>query len=186
MAAARRSGEKKYSLKAQAEMHLGFWIDKSAQSSDWNLRPLDVRQLHYAALDAYATLLLYENQRGRNLNGASGLRRRIDSAQNLLPLDAESVGIEPKTSRVLSSVEKPNQQPELTDEAVAILGIITELPSRYNLDGLAASIGSERVGLAGWIVDRRLGVNAELDDETVKIAISGLCESGLGSVDIVS
>lgn len=102
-----------------------------------------------AALDAYATLLLYENQRGRNLNGASGLRRRIDSAQNLLPLDAESVGIEPKTSRVLSSVEKPNQQPELTDEAVAILGIITELPSRYNPDGLAASIGSERVGLAG-------------------------------------
>ena len=57
MAAARKSGERKYSLKAQAEIHLGLRLDKSVQGSDWSRRPLDVRQLHYAALDPYACLL---------------------------------------------------------------------------------------------------------------------------------
>ncbi len=69
MATARHSGERKYSLKAQAEIHLGLQLDKSARTSDWSHRPLDVRQLQYAALDPYATLLLYENQTERNLNG---------------------------------------------------------------------------------------------------------------------
>lgn len=176
MAAARRSGERKYSLKAQAEIYLNLRLDKSAQWSDWSRRPLDVRQLHYAALDPYATLLLYEHQTERNLDGGYYLRPRFDSAQNLLPLDEVPALAEPETGTILSPAEKSISQPELTEEATAILGIVTELPSRYSPDGLAASVGSERVGLAGWIIDRRLGVNAEPDEETVKLAITDLCD----------
>lgn len=60
--------------------------------------------------------------------------------------------------------------------AIALLGIITELPTRYSPDALAASLGAERVGLAGWIIDRRLGKDAESDEEEVKMAINSLCE----------
>ena len=65
--AARRSGERGCSLRAQAERHLGLALDKSARQSDWGARPLDPRQVAYAALDAAATLLLYEHQVGRGL-----------------------------------------------------------------------------------------------------------------------
>lgn len=51
MAAARRSGERKYSLKAQAEIYLKLQLDKSIRESDWTRRPLEARQLYYAALD---------------------------------------------------------------------------------------------------------------------------------------
>ena len=68
MLAARRSGERKYSLQAQSAIHLNLALDKSARNSDWSRRPLDNRQLSYAALDSYATLLLYENQTARNLS----------------------------------------------------------------------------------------------------------------------
>lgn len=44
---------------------------------------------------------------------------------------------------------------------------------------MAVSVGSERIGLAGWIVDQRFGLNAEPDEETVKMAIAELCENGL-------
>jgi ribonuclease D len=54
MLAARRSGERKYSLKAQAASHLNLTLDKSARQSDWSRRPLDKRQLYYAALDPFA------------------------------------------------------------------------------------------------------------------------------------
>ena len=39
MLAARRSGERRYSLKAQAEAHLGMRLDKEEQRADWGLRP---------------------------------------------------------------------------------------------------------------------------------------------------
>ena len=60
-----------------------------------------------------------------------------------------------------------------------MLGVISELPSRYSPDGLAASVGAERVGLAGWIIDNRLGRDAEPDEETVKMVIADLLGSGL-------
>ena len=63
--------------------------------------------------------------------------------------------------------------------SIALLGIITELPTRYHPDGLAASVGSERVGLAGWIIDRVLGADADLDEETAKDGIADLCEQNL-------
>ncbi len=67
----------------------------------------------------------------------------------------------------------------MSNSSIALLGIITELPTRYHPDGLAASVGSERVGLAGWIVDRTLGTDADLDEESVKLGIIDLCERNL-------
>lgn len=67
----------------------------------------------------------------------------------------------------------------MSDSAIALLGIITELPTRYHPDGLAASVGSERIGLAGWIVDRILGTDADLDEESAKLGIADLCERNL-------
>ena len=67
----------------------------------------------------------------------------------------------------------------MSDPAIALLGIITELPSRYHPDGLAASVGSERVGLAGWIIDRTLGTAADLDEESAKLGIIELGERNL-------
>lgn len=179
MAAARHSGERRYSLKAQAEIYLDLQLDKSARTSDWSQRPLDVRQLQYAALDPYATLLLYENQIARNLKGKYPLKSLDNSAQNLLPLDVSPLLIESSTGSMAQTIENTASVIELPPEALALLGIITELPSRYSPDGLAVSVGSARVGLAGWIIDQRLGVNAEPDEETVKLAISCLAERKL-------
>ena len=192
MIAARRSGERKYSLKAQAEIHLGgLRLDKSARASDWSRRPLGARQLDYAALDAVATLLLYENQTARNLGGDYRLKPPASSAQKLLPLDdpATSSGEMTAAAAVAAAavnaidtqpqVIESSAQIQLTDEAAAILGIVAELPTRYNPDGLAASVGEERAGLAGWIIDRRLGENAEPDEETTRLAIADLCERQL-------
>lgn len=179
MTAARRSGEKKYSLKAQAEIHLNLHLDKSARGSDWSRRPLDARQLRYAALDPYAALLLYENQRTRGLGGDYRLRLSVESAQNPLPLDNAPTRSEPTAIIPPTAAAEPFAKTALPDVTTAILGIVAELPNRYHPDGLAASIGAERVGLAGWIIDQRLGLEAEPDEETVKLAISDLCESGL-------
>ncbi len=123
--------------------------------------------------------LLCENQTGRNLTGEYSLKPLADAKQNLLPLDDLPAFIESATDKISSPAEKSSSQPELLEETIAMLGIITELPSRYSPDGLAASVGAERVGLAGWIIDQRLGVNAEPDEETVKLAIAELCERGL-------
>ena len=186
MIAARRSGERKYSLVAQAETHLQLRLDKRMQSSDWSRRPLDVRQLHYAAHDPYAALLLYEHQVQRGLTGDYLLRSPISDNQNSLPLEAPlsifppiAPPALPKPAALTLPIEEPKIETDLTEVAIAVLGIITELPSRYSPDGLAASVGAMRVGLAGWIIDQRLGINAEPDEETIKLAIAVLCDKGL-------
>jgi hypothetical protein len=184
MIAARRSGERQYSLKAQAETHLNFPLDKSARTSDWSRRPLDNRQLYYAAHDAFATLLLYENQLVRGISGDYRLKPPAVSTQNLLPLDdlpADRLPaeIEALTAAAPLPAENSSSNSNLPDVAIALLGIITELPTRYSPDALAASLGAERVGLAGWIIDRRLGSGAEPDEEEVKMAINRLCEENL-------
>ncbi len=177
MLAARRSGERKYSLKAQAETHLDLHLNKSTRTSDWSRRPLDVRQLHYAALDPFATLLIYENQKTRNLRGDYFSKSQINSVQSSLPLE-KTLPVETPVSGA-PLVERLTASTDLSAEAAAILGIVAELPSRYHPDGLAASIGAERIGLAGWIIDNRLGKNAEPDEETVRSAIADLCERKL-------
>lgn len=178
MVAARRSGEKRYSLQAQAEIHLKRYLDKSSQRSDWRRRPLDTKQIYYAANDAFSTLLLYENQIKRNLTGAFQLKDKVSSKQGALPL-TESPPMSIISARESVPENKPalvsqSQETNITSAARALLGIVTELPSRYHPDGLAVSVGSDRVGMAGWIVDRLLGKDAEIDQETAKLAIAEL------------
>jgi hypothetical protein len=178
MLAARASGERKYSLQAQAAIHLGLHLDKSAQKSDWSRRPLDTRQLYYAAMDAHATFLLYENQIDRNLKYDYRLRKTISFEQGLLPLD----GVQ-ETKNAFTIPVKPTEEPalglNLTNLAQALLEIVTRLPTRYSPDSLAVSLGTGRTGLAGWIIDRHLGSDTELDEETIKLAIADLCERKL-------
>jgi hypothetical protein len=178
MLAARRVGERRCSLKAQAESHLGLRLDKGEQQSDWGARPLNPRQLGYAALDAAATLLLYEHQAGRGLRGDYRLRGPVREGQGALPLDAAS----PEGSKGAARDATLNPAAAggaLSETSLALLGIIAELPSRYGPEQLAASVGEDRVGLAGWIIDRLLGPKADVDEETARNEIAGLCESGL-------
>jgi hypothetical protein len=183
MLAARRAGERKYSLQAQAAIHLQICLDKSSRQSDWSRRPLDNRQLSYAALDSYSTLLLYENQVARNLTGDYRLKPKIDpSQQGNLPLD-DSLSIK-QSETVLHSEEKPanlfvSPEQELDAVAISLLGIVTELPTRYSPGQLSVSLGGDRIGLAGWIADSHLGRDVELDEETVKMTIADLCERDL-------
>ena len=185
MLAARRAGESKYSLKAQAGQHLGLQMDKSARTSNWSRRPLDPRQLSYAALDPLATLLLYENQLKRGISGDYRLKPPAAETQNLLPLGDSPAGElpaeteNPNAADALSAQKSSSSNHGLSETAIALLGIVTELPTRYSPDALAASLGAGRVGLAGWIIDQRLGRNAEPDEEEVKMAISRLCAENL-------
>ena len=178
MLAARRAGERGCSLSAQAERHLGLRLDKGPQQSDWSARPLHPRQVAYAALDAAATLLLYEHQAARGLRGEYRLREWDKEAQGDLPLaDAPARAAKPPTpapdTEGVHDVEAPN------GVALALLGVIVEVPSRYGPERLAASAGDDRVGMAGWIIDRVLGPEAEIDEDAAKEAIAHLCASGL-------
>eukprot|EP00656_Telonema_subtile_P050017 TRINITY_DN6371_c0_g1_i2.p1 TRINITY_DN6371_c0_g1~~TRINITY_DN6371_c0_g1_i2.p1 ORF type:complete len:255 (+),score=52.70 TRINITY_DN6371_c0_g1_i2:69-833(+) len=48
------------SLRALAAMLLGGRISKGQQKSDWARRPLNAGQVHYAATDAWVSLMVYE------------------------------------------------------------------------------------------------------------------------------
>jgi len=184
MLAARRSGERRYSLRAQAQTHLGVQLDKSAQRDDWALRPLPMKQLRYAALDAACTLLLYENQINRGLGASYYPPDREHLRQSSLPLDdgaARGAGLGEIPTVAESEASAPVG---LNAPALALLGVVSELPGRYSPDRLAVSAGSEdRVGLAGWIIDRLLGADADIDEETAKIELAALCERGLVSIN---
>lgn len=179
MLAARRSGEKRYSLQAQAQAHLGVQLDKSEQRGDWARRPLTLKQLRYAALDAACTLLLYENQIARGVSAGYQLREMTPSTQTSLPLsDAKrpTPGLVeiPKVDGAKASAAEGLDAP-----ALALLGVVAELNGRYSPERLAVSADSERVGLSGWIIDRVLGREADLDEDTVKLGIAELIERGL-------
>lgn len=179
MLAARRGGEKRYSLRAQVEAHLGFQLDKSEQRGDWSRRPLTLKQLRYAALDAACTLLLYENQIARRLSADYQLQETTRSAQTSLPLSDAAhpahglVDITQVANPEAPAAERPNAP------ALALLGVATELNGRYSPDRLAVSAGSERVGLTGWIIDRVLGAETDMDEDTAKFVIAELLEQGL-------
>lgn len=176
--AARRVGERGCSLKAQAERHLGLTLDKGARQSDWGARPLDPRQLAYAALDAAATLLLYEHQTGRGLRGEYRPRAWGAEAQAGLPL-SDAPAAESSSPASTPPTNPPPSAPGLAGIPLTLLGVIAELPSRYGPERLAASVGEDRVGLAGWVVDRVLGSEAEVDEDAARDAIASLCGLGL-------
>jgi len=166
MLAARRSGEKRYSLQAQAQAHLGVQLDKSEQRGDWGLRPLSMKQLRYAALDAACTLLLYENQIERGLDGSYQHSSNKDQLrQSSLPLSdiractAGSSEIPPAAVADAASSAAAG----VSGSALALLGVVTELSGRYSPERLAVSAGGERVGLAGWIIDRAIGPETDID-----------------------
>jgi hypothetical protein len=178
MLAARRGGERRCSLQAQAERHLNLRLDKGARQSDWGLRPLDPKQLDYAALDAATTLLLYEHQTSRGLKGDYRLRAAVADEQAALPLGScyPPAGQVEKPAR---ADRRASEGADLSAASLALLGIVSELPSRYGPEQLAASVGEDRVGLAGWIIDRVLGEDSDLDESSAKIEIARLCQRGL-------
>jgi hypothetical protein len=182
MLAARRSGERRCSLQAQAETHLGLQLDKSEQRGDWSRRPLGPEQLRYAALDAACTLLLYEHQTARGLRGDYQLRDQTRGRQHSLPL-SDAPRFAPSFTPLADPAEPESAATDaLSAPALALLGIVTELAGRYSPEQLAASAGSERVGLAGWIIDRALGADADLDESSVRLEIAALIERGLASL----
>lgn len=185
MLAARRSGEKKCSLKALVETHLGFALDKTEQRSDWSRRPLTRDQLEYAALDASCTLLLYERQLARGLRGDYELpAERIErprANQTSLPLSDGALRIV-SGAKAVESVQPVSG--ELSRAALALLGIVTELSGRYSPEQLAVSVGSERIGMAGWIVDRMLPGEEDIDETTAKQEIAALSDRGLIQISL--
>ncbi|MGE0129459.1 MAG: hypothetical protein AB7U82_15385 [Blastocatellales bacterium] len=176
MLAARRSGERRCSLQAQVETHLGFQLDKTEQRGDWGRRPLSEEQLNYASLDAACTLLLYEKQAARGLRGDYELRARVEKMQEPLPLVSNDLRVNP-ADPIASGVV--HTAPDLGSCALALLGVISELSGRYSPEHLVASTGAERIGLAGWIIDHMLGANADIDEDTAKQEIAALSERGL-------
>jgi hypothetical protein len=179
MLAARRSGEKRYSLQAQAQAHLKLQLDKGEQRGDWSLRPLSVRQIRYAALDAACTLLLYENQKARGLSATYQLREAVQSTQTSLPLSDAERPAPPLADLSKIANGKTPDKAELNPPVAALLGVVTELNGRYSPERLAVSANSERVGMAGWIIDKVLGTEADLDEDTAKLGIAELIERGL-------
>jgi hypothetical protein len=68
--------------------------------------------------------------------------------------------------------------------AFALLGVIAELGGRYSPEHLVASICSERVGLAGWVIDHTLGVGADIDELIAKREIASLIDRGLARLSL--
>ena len=180
MLAARRSGDKKCSLQAQVAKHLGVELDKTEQRSDWGRRPLSDDQLRYASRDAVVTLMLYEQQLARGLRGDYELRERsatiADRPQwRAVPLISEN---EPTLEM------RALQSEELDQAALALLGVIAELHGRYSPEQLAASVGSERIGLAGWIMDQTLGTEIDVDEASARQVIADLCATGFTHISL--
>jgi 3'-5' exonuclease len=179
MLAARRSGERRCSLQAQVEAHLGFHFDKGEQRGDWSRRPLTAEQLNYASLDAVCTLLLYEKQIARGLHGNYELRARVEMAQESLPLVSDDPQVAAPDAGAPEPARLASELGDLGACAFALLGVIAELGGRYSPEHLVASVCAERVGLAGWIIDQMLGVNAEIDEAPAKMEVAALIEKGL-------
>ena len=180
MLAARRSGDKKCSLQAQVAAHLGIELDKTEQRGDWGRRPLSDEQLRYASRDAVVTLMLYEQQLARGLRGDYELRER-----------SATVADRPQWRAVpLISEDEPTiemralQSEELDQAALALLGVIAELHGRYSPEQLAASVGSERIGLAGWIMDQTLGTEIDVDEASARQVIADLCATGFTHISL--
>lgn len=166
MLAARRSGEKGCSLKDLVGRHLGIALDKTEQRGDWSVRPLRPEQLRYAALDVVFTLLLCELQVARGQHGDYQLKTQAAHRQPSLA----------------KSAPRPLSRPAPVDDAVqpplaeAILSIVSQMSGRYSRQQLAVTIGSERAGLVGWILDQTIGPDESPDQPTIVSQIESLLQ----------
>jgi len=173
MLAARRSGEKKCSLQALVERHLGLTIEKTEQRSDWSRRPLSRKQLDYAALDAVCTLELYERQVARGLRGDYELRSLTQppAVSNLKEMQRQN-----DLRKILQHAEPiSSQNNDSRSLTGAVIRIVTEFPGRYTARQLSASITDGRSGMIGWILDQTLGPNLTFDEATTLTTIEQLC-----------
>jgi 3'-5' exonuclease len=184
MLAARRSGERRCSLQAQVEAHLGFHLDKAEQRGDWGRRPLTAEQLNYASLDAVCTLLLYEKQITRGLRGDYQLRARVEITQESLPLAPDEPRVAAPDAGAPELALLASELGDLNACAFALLGVIAELGGRYSPEHLVASICGERVGLTGWVIDHTLGVGADIDEVVAKREIAALIDRGLARLSL--
>jgi hypothetical protein len=188
MLAARRGGERKCSLKAQVETHLGFQLDKTEQRGDWSRRPLSMEQLNYASLDAVCTLLLYEKQIARGLRGDYQLRPqsrvRTEITQQSLALKDADPRVAVPDAGAPELLQLASEIGDLNPCAFALLGVIAELGGRYSPEHLIASVRAERIGLAGWIIDHTLGADADIDELTAKQELAALIDKGLARLSI--
>ena len=184
MLAARRGGERRCSLQAQVEAHLGFHLDKAEQRGDWGRRPLTAEQLNYASLDAVCTLLLYEKQVARGLRGDYQLRARVESTQESLPLAPDEPRVAAPDAGAPELTLLASELGDLNACAFALLGVIAELGGRYSPEHLVASICAERIGLTGWVIDHTLGVGADIDEMVAKREIAALIDRGLARLSL--
>jgi hypothetical protein len=184
MLAARRGGDRKCSLKAQVETHLGFQMDKTEQRGDWSRRPLTEEQLNYASLDAVCTLLLYEKQIARGLQGDYQLRPRVEKMQRSLSLKDANPRVAAPEAGAPELSQLAYEIGDLNPCAFALLGVIAELGGRYSPEHLIASVRSERIGLAGWIIDHTLGADMAMDELTARQELASLIDKGLARISI--
>ena len=79
----RESGQK-FGLKALAQLFLGIELEKSKKvtRSNWENLPLTLRQIEYAALDAWAGLKIYQAITERQMIGRPFVQQRATSSQH--------------------------------------------------------------------------------------------------------
>jgi ribonuclease D len=166
MNAARRAGEKKYSLQVLAKKFLGIELDKSEQTSDFSQRPLKPEQIEYAAKDAACTLLLWEYQQQAGWNSPYQAKLKSERAAK-----AQSATLASKAP----GFAFPTETSKL---CAAILEVIGFMPHKFSPERLITNITTERSGYLGWVLDGKLGTDVIPDEKEVLEALATLESTG--------
>ncbi|MBS1807514.1 MAG: hypothetical protein JST84_04915 [Acidobacteria bacterium] len=151
MSAARKAGEKKYSLQALASKFLSLELDKTEQTSSFSQRPLRPEQIAYAARDAACTLILWEYQ--QTIGWRSSYEAKPSSA---IPQATSQTRIStpgaPATPDSMISAAL-----DVSSLAAAICDIIAFMPGKFSPERLVVNITNERSGYLGFVLDSKLG-----------------------------
>lgn len=148
MSAARKAGEKKYSLQALASKFLSIELDKTEQSSSFSQRPLRPEQIAYAARDAACTLRLWEYQ--QTVGWRSSYQAKPSSA---IPQATSETRIS-TPSALAATISAPL---DVSSLAAAICDIIAFMPGKFSPERLVVNITNERSGYLGFVLDSKLG-----------------------------